>query len=84
MEGKVKVVLQVLFIAALIWLLGAMSGKLPGATLRIGRGKGKHCRQNWPKRRFNPNTWVVSGMTGGEMIASPGSNVPAVGRPVWP
>lgn len=71
MEGKLKLGLQVLFLVALIWFLGAMAGKLPGATVRIGSRKGNRCPRR--ERGRDPNSWVASGM-GAELITSAGSD----------
>jgi hypothetical protein len=46
MDGKLKVALRILFLIVLIWLLGAMSGYLPGARIRIGPGRGRNVDGN--------------------------------------
>jgi hypothetical protein len=76
---NLKLILRVVFLGALIWLLAALAGAAPGATLRIGDGRK---RKRDPRcRGRNANTWVASGM-GAEMITTPGTDVPTVGIPL--
>jgi hypothetical protein len=60
MERPLKVTLQILFLIALIWFLGAASGFLPGVRVQVGRASGRRYRRY---RRHNLNR-VVSGMHG--------------------
>lgn len=76
MEGKLKIALQVAFLAVLIWMLASLAGYAQGATLQIGKGRGKRCGNG---RRYGAS-WPGSGMVG-ELIPSPGTDVPTVGRP---
>lgn len=82
MNGAVKVGMQVAFLLILIWVLAALTGMAPGASVqapgvgvRIGKRKRKHCHR---RKTF---THVADGMVG-ELITSQGSsNVPLVGVP---
>ena len=78
---KGKVVLQIAFLAVLIYVFAAIAGAAPGASVRgpgfaarIGKRKRHHGRRG-RRRRARPYRWVTSGM-GAELIATPGTSTP--------
>ena len=82
MNGALKTALRIVFLAVLIWVLAALLGKAPGATLQIGSRRKKGCGWNNGRDGHNhANRWVATGM-GAQLIASPGTDVPTVGRPL--
>jgi hypothetical protein len=75
MEGKLKFVLRILFLVALIWFLAAMSGLVPGVRLRIGAGNGRgRCGR---RRRRKPRQ--VPGGTYGSWASAPNQSFLPVG-----
>jgi hypothetical protein len=75
MEGKLKIVLRVLFLVALIWFLAAVSGLVPGVRLRIGKGSGRsHCG----RRRRRRYSQVPAG-TAGSWVDNPSQSFMPVG-----
>ena len=87
MNRAVKITLQVLFLVLVIWILAAVLGYLPGGSftapgVRVRIGKRKHnCRNGgggWRNRSF---VRTVTGMTGGDLVSTPGTDVPMVGVP---
>jgi len=83
MNGALRTALRIVFLAVLIWVLAALLGKAPGATLQIGSRKKKCGGWSNPGRDgFNhANRWITTGMRG-QLITSPGTDVPTVGRPL--
>jgi hypothetical protein len=84
MNSTLKISLQVVFLAVLIYALAALLGAAPGVSVRsrnfgarLGKGRGgRQCGG----RQHRRNEWVASGMVG-ELIQSPGTNNPPVGIP---
>jgi hypothetical protein len=74
MEGKMKIVLRILFIVALIWFLAAVSGYAPGVRLRIGQGSGRRRRG----RRHKRFSQIASGVAG-SWVDNPSQNFMPVG-----
>jgi hypothetical protein len=74
MEGRMKVVLRILFIVALIWFLAAVSGYAPGVRLRVGQGNGGRRRG----RRHKRFAQTASGVAG-SWVQNPSQSFMPVG-----
>jgi hypothetical protein len=74
MNGKLKVLLQILFLVALIWFLAAISGFAPGVRLRVGKGGKRRCG----RRRRRRYSQVPAG-TAGSWVDNPSQSFMPVG-----
>jgi len=76
MQGALKTILRIAVLIAAVWLLAALAGAAPGASVTIGRKKRKGC---WKRPRNYRQT--VTGMSS-YLVASPGTDVATVGVPL--